>query len=169
MRRLPEEKKPQMSDFDETEDQIALQVAVALEPQAAWTLFVTRFGDWWPAEYTFCGEGLKEIGIEAAADGACYEIAQNGEKLVWGTVVEAEAPRGLMFHWHISPERKIDTRAERSSTVTVHFAASDHGTTVTVVHADLSHHGEGWEHYRAAMASEQGWPYCLQHFQTAAG
>ncbi|NQV81640.1 MAG: SRPBCC domain-containing protein [Alphaproteobacteria bacterium] len=158
-----------MTDLDEGEDTVALQIAVPLAPAAAWDLFVTRFGDWWPSEYTFCGEALADIGIDAQADGPCYERAQSGERIVWGTVIEAAAPRGLMFLWHIAPDRKIDTEPERSSTVTVHFAPTDHGTTVTVMHSDLSHHGDGWEQYRAAMASEQGWPYCLDHFRAAAG
>lgn len=157
-----------MTDFDETEDSIVFQIAVPQAPEAAWALFVTRFGDWWPVEYTFCGEGLKEIGIEAQADGACYEIARNGERLVWGTVIEAAAPQALLFRWHITGDRHIDANPDHASTVTVHFAPGDHGTTVTLMHSDLRHHGEGWERYRAAMASEQGWPYCLEHFRTAA-
>lgn len=158
-----------MSDIDESDDTVAVQIAVLLAPAAAWDLFVTRFDAWWPQEYTFCGEALAKIGIDAQADGHCYELAQSGERIVWGTVIETAAPQGLMFHWHIAPDRKIDTKPERSSTVTVHFAPSDHGTTVTLVHSDLAHHGDDWTHYRAAMASEQGWPYCLDHFRAAAG
>ena len=158
-----------MSDIDETEDSVAVQIGVPLAPAAAWDLFVTRFDAWWPREYTFCGEALAEIGIDAQADGHCYERAQSGEKIVWGTVIETAAPQGLMFHWHIGPDRKIDTKPEHSSTVTVHFAASDHGTTVTLVHSDLANHGDDGAPYRAAMASEQGWPYCLEHFRAAAG
>lgn len=158
-----------MTDIDDGEDIITMRIGVRLAPEEAYDLFVRRFGDWWPPEYTFCGEGLKEIGIEDEADGRCYETAQNGEQLVWGTVVEAERPRGLMFRWHITPDRQIDPKPERSSMITVHFAASDHGTTVTLQHSDLANHGTGWESYRAAMASEQGWPYCLEHYKTAAG
>jgi hypothetical protein len=158
-----------MNDLDdETDDTLLFEVAVPLEPAAAYDLFVRRFGDWWPAEFTFSGEGLAAIGIEDRADGRCFERAQGGKELVWGTVVEAAPARGLMFHWHITPEREIDAREERSSTVTILFAPDDRGTIVRLQHADLSRHGKDWARYRAAMASEQGWPYCLEHFRTAA-
>jgi hypothetical protein len=35
-------------------------------------------------------------------------------------------------------------------------------------HRDFDRHGEGAEGYRAALASEQGWPYILGRYAAAA-
>jgi uncharacterized protein YndB with AHSA1/START domain len=157
-----------MSTDDDTEDQVSISVRVPGSPEAAYKLFVEQFGDWWPPEYTFCGEALEHIGIEPTQDGRCFERATDGRELVWGTVILAEAPQALVFRWLITPDRQLETDSERGSEVTVAFQADGGDTNVLLVHSGLSNHGDGWAGYRDAMASEQGWPYCLEHFRAAA-
>ena len=58
----------------------------------------------------------------------------------------------------------------RASTVDVRFdAEGDRRTRVTLEHRDFDHHGDGVDDYRAALASEQGWPYILSRYAAAAG
>jgi len=154
---------------DDLEDQVSLAVRVPGTPEAAYRLFVENFGDWWPAEYTFCSEALDRIVIEGTDGGRCYERARDGREIVWGNVTLAEAPRAVVFTWLITPDRQIETDPDRGSEVAVAFQPDGGDTNVLLVHSGLSNHGEGWAGYRDAMASEQGWPYCLEHFRAAAG
>ncbi|MDA0368931.1 MAG: SRPBCC family protein [Proteobacteria bacterium] len=159
-----------MSETDDTEDHVTLAVTIPGTPDAAYRIFVDGFGTWWPTEYTFCGENLAAIAIEGVDGGRCFERAINGRELVWGTVTLAEPGQALIFRWHITADRQIEADPDRASEVAVAFqAAGDGDTTVMLVHSGLSRHGGDWAGYRAAMASEQGWPYCLDHFRAAAG
>ena len=153
---------------DDTENQVTIAVRIPGPPEIAYQLFVERFGDWWPPEYTFCGEALKHIGIEPTDGGRCYEIATDGRKMVWGKVLLAEAPQALVFRWLITPDRQIENDPNRGSKVAVAFQPDGGDTNVFLVHSELFRHGHGWTRYRDEMASEQGWPYCLEHFRAAA-
>ena len=71
-----------MSKGDAVEDSLTRQVSVPLAPAEAYRLFVERFGDWWPADYTFSREKLAEIAIEGAAGGRCIERDRLGTEWV---------------------------------------------------------------------------------------
>ncbi|WP_209003078.1 SRPBCC family protein [Stappia taiwanensis] len=139
-----------------------------LEREAAFELVVDRFADWWPREYTFSGEDLEDIGIEPMAGGACYEQARGGARIVWGTVLSIERPLFLRLAWQIGPGREVVADPAAASRVVIEFRAEGEGTRVELSHGDFLRHGEGGEHYRSVMASEGGWPFCLDKLVEAA-
>jgi uncharacterized protein YndB with AHSA1/START domain len=117
-------------------------------------------GAWWPAEYSWAGDVLEEIGIEPREGGHCYELGPHGIRCDWGRVTAWEPPRRLVFTWQIGPQREPAPDPARASEVEVRFDA----TTVTLEHRDFERHGPDAENYRAALASEHGWPYILGRY-----
>ena len=80
-----------------------------------------------------------------------------------------EPPSRLVLAWQISPRREPEPNPERASTIELRFdAEGEELTRVTLEHRDFDRHGEGAGEYRAALASEQGWPYILGRYAAAA-
>ncbi|MDJ0951739.1 MAG: SRPBCC family protein [Alphaproteobacteria bacterium] len=158
-----------MSEGDAVEDSLTRQVFVPGAPADAYRLFVHRFRDWWPADYTFSREDLAEIAIEGAAGGRCIERDRLGKEWVWGTVIGAEPPHRLVFRWHITGDRQIETDPDRASEVEVRFAANGQDRTEVILkHRGFARHGDGWRDYLSGMASDQGWSWCLELYRQAA-
>jgi uncharacterized protein YndB with AHSA1/START domain len=133
------------------------EVVVELAPDAAFELFTTRIGDWWPlAELSVFGADAKV----AFSDGRLVETA-DGQTSVWGTVTEWEPGARVSFTWH--PGRAVDS----ASLVSVTFVARAAERTLVV----LDH--SGWEGFNDPAAArheyEQGWPMVLALYRDAAG
>jgi uncharacterized protein YndB with AHSA1/START domain len=144
-------------------------VVVELPQERAFTLFAQGFATWWPAEYTWSQEALETIAIEPHSGGRCFERGPDGFEVDWGRVKEWGPPRSLKFSWQISPRREPVPDAAKAGEVEVQFVGEDAGSTrVELEHTGFERHGEGAEEYRAAMASEQGWPYILDRYASAA-
>ncbi len=154
--------------MSETDAPIAFAVSLPLSREAAFDLFVERFGDWWPRDYTFSRDPAADLAIEPMPGGACSEQVPGGARIVWGTVLSIEPPLFLRLAWQISPERGVIADPAAASRVTVEFRAQADGTLVELTHRDFLRHGEAGEGYRAAMASPQGWPFCLDALVLAA-
>jgi uncharacterized protein YndB with AHSA1/START domain len=129
-------------------------------------LFTTGFARWWPAEYTWSGDALVEIGIEPREGGHCFELGPGGFRCDWGTVTAWEPPRRLVFLWQIGPGREPVPDPSRAGEVEVRFG--DDGR-VDLEHRGFDRHGDGGAAYADGMGSPQGWPYILKRFAAAAG
>jgi uncharacterized protein YndB with AHSA1/START domain len=150
-------------------DAIQYTLTVPLPPTDAFTLFARQFTEWWPREYTWSQSVLEDIGIEARPGGLCYEHGPHGFRCDWGRVLAWEPPGRLVLAWQISPRREPEPNPEKASTIELHFEAEVDGTTrVMLEHRDFDRHGDGAAEYRAALASEQGWPYILGRYAAAA-
>jgi uncharacterized protein YndB with AHSA1/START domain len=134
-------------------------LAVDADPERAFTAFAD-LGAWWPPEYTWAGETLQEIGIEPRADGHCYELGPHGFRCDWGRVTAWEPPRRLVFTWQIGPQREPVPDPAKASEVEVRFEPG----SVALEHRGFERHGPDAENYRAALASEHGWPYILERY-----
>lgn len=155
---------------DQMTDAIQYTLTVPLPRSDAFALFAQRLAQWWPREYTWGQDVLEDIGIESRLDGFCYERGPHGFRCDWGRVLAWEPPGRLMLAWQISPRREPEPNPARASTVDVRFdAEGDRRTRVTLEHRDFDRHGDGVDDYRAALASEQGWPYILSRYAAAAG
>lgn len=141
------------------------ELRVESGPEEAFAVFVERLGEWWPAEYTWSGGKLEQIGIEARVGGFCFELGPHGFRCDWGRVTEFEPPARLAFTWQIGPSREPVPDPDRASEVEVTFEPDDEGTLVNVAHRGFDRHGEGAEAYRDGLASEQGWPYVLKGYR----
>lgn len=149
-------------------DSIRVVSNVDLPPEESFRIF-TDLATWWPREYTWGKTVLVDIGIEPREGGSCYEIGPHGFHCDWGRVLVWESPCRLAFAWQITPAREPQPDPDRASTVTVSFAPiAGSRTEMTLDHDGFDRHGDGAADYRAAMASDQGWPYILRQFTKAA-
>ncbi len=152
------------------DDSLRAETTVSLPPDKAFELFTAGMGSWWPRENTWSQGVLEEIYIESPeedlrGEGFCVERGPHGFTIHWGRVETWEPPERLVFSWQISPTRVPVPDEHRASEVEVHFAPEGEGATrVELEHRHFSHHGEGFEGYLEAMASEQGWPHILSRF-----
>ena len=149
--------------MDELEP-IEYDVTVPLPAEAAFSRFVDELGEWWPPEYTWSGEVLERIGIEARPDGSCFELGPHGFRCDWGRVVHWQPPEELGFTWQIGAGREPVPDAERAGVVELRFDGGEKDTRVGLRHHGFERYGEGAAGYRDAMASDQGWPYILGRF-----
>lgn len=143
---------------------------ITAPPEHCFNAFVHEFGAWWPAAYTFARDNLKTIGLEARKGGDCYEINQQNERLVWGTVENFDLGRELAFRWQIGPERNLIADPRQASLVHLRFvpALTPGHTDLHFLHTDFERHGQGAAQYSASLGSEQGWPWLLQRFRAYA-
>jgi uncharacterized protein YndB with AHSA1/START domain len=144
------------------DDVIRYTEIVDVSPEIAFTAFVERFADWWPAVFTFSGKNLAWIGIEPTVGGRCLERDHQGNELVWGEVIKYEPGEQIVFSWWIQPDRTLDSNPDRASEIEVRFIDERALTRIEFEHRCLSRHRDGWEQMRQAMASREGWPLLLQ-------
>jgi uncharacterized protein YndB with AHSA1/START domain len=150
-------------------DAIRAAVVVPLAPEQAFRLFAPGLASWWPREYTWGQEALETIAIEPHEGGFCYERGPHGFRSDWGRVLAWEPPKRLRFTWQIGPGREPLPDPARASEVQVTFVGEEaDATRVELEHREFERHGEGGGGYRAALGSEQGWPYILDRYAAAA-
>lgn len=144
-------------------------VVVPLPLPRAFDRFARELGDWWPREYTWGQDVLREIGIEPRREGLCFEVGPHGFRCDWGRVLEWDPPHRLRLTWQIGPRREPVPDPARSSAVTVSFASDGDGRTrVELVHDGFERHGPDGAGYRDAMASPEGWPLIVERFAAEA-
>ena len=95
-----------------------------------------------------------------SSDLACFELGPHGFRCDWGRVTVWEPPHRLVFRWQIGAQREPVPDPQRASEVEVRFADGE----VRLEHRGFERHGPDAENYRAALASEQGWPYILGRY-----
>jgi uncharacterized protein YndB with AHSA1/START domain len=133
--------------------------------EEAFARFVDHLGDWWPSEYTWSEAALEGIGIEPREGGMCFEHGPHGFRCDWGRVLTVDRPRSVVLTWQIGPNREPVPDPSKASEVEVRFEPEDETTTrVELEHRGFDRHGAAAENYRAALASEQGWPYILSRY-----
>ena len=134
-------------------------------PAEAFDRFSERVAEWWPAEYTGSGEVLEAFAIEPGEGGRCYELGPHGFHCDWGRVLAWEPGARLLLAWQISPRREPEPNPAKASEIEVRFTPIGAGRTqVEFEHRGLDRHGDGGEEYRAALASDAGWPWILARF-----
>jgi uncharacterized protein YndB with AHSA1/START domain len=147
---------------------IMISRKVDAPPERAFEVFVDRLGDWWPRDYTWGGDSLETIAIEANINGRCYERASDGSESVWGTVLTVDRPNHIVIAWQIKPDRTPEPSEGTASRVDVRFVSDESGATdVVVVHRDFPRHGDGWQSYKDNMAAKNGWPRLIDLYAKA--
>jgi uncharacterized protein YndB with AHSA1/START domain len=131
---------------------VVKSVTVDCPVERAFTVFTREIGSWWPTESHALHPGeVERVVWEEAEGGAVYEIATNGERAQWATVLRWEPPHRLVIAWQVNPDR-LGTEVE------VRFTADGDRTRV-----DLEH--RGWESLAdgAEMRAgyDEGWDLVL--------
>lgn len=136
-------------------------VQVSIEPAAAFELFTQRIAIWWPFNGHSCfGEQALDVQFEPFCGGAVTEIARDGARMAWGTLIEWSPPDGFAMRWFPGLDE------QRATLLRVRFVAVAGGTQVSVHHS-------GWQSRGAQAAAkrdqyEGGWPTTLAAFRAAA-
>ena len=134
----------------------------------AFEVFVDKFGAWWPRDLTWAGDQLEGIVIEPKMGGRCFERSRDGTVAIFGKVLAVERPSHIVLAWQIRPDRTPEPEEGMSSRVDVRFVADGADkSAVVVVHRDFFRHGDGWQAYRAEMASKKGWPRLIDLYAEA--
>ena len=131
----------------------------------AFNVFADGLVTWWPQEYTWSKDVLELIAIEPREGGRCFERGPHNFQCDWGRVLAWEPPWRLVFTWQISPGREPEPDPEKASEVEVRFEPDGPSKTrVQFTHRQLQRHGASGEHYKASLASPQGWPHILGRY-----
>jgi uncharacterized protein YndB with AHSA1/START domain/uncharacterized protein YciI len=136
---------------------IRRQVVVPGPRAAAFEVFTSEIGRWWPlVEFGVYGQGA----TVSFRDGRLVEQGRDGSESVWGTVLDWEPAERLRLTWHPGSD------PVKASEVEVRFAeVSDDQTLVT-----LEHHG--WERFADPAAAraeyDHGWPQVLADYAARA-
>ena len=145
-------------------EKISKSLKIDVPAKKALNKFVNEFNEWWPKEYTWSQDTLKEIRIEPKTNGLCTEIGPNGFRCDWGRVtILTENQIGLK--WQISQRREPIPNPDKASDVKVSFVSQGDSTTLDFEHFNFENHGEGSGDYRNMMDSAQGWDYILNRFK----
>lgn len=87
-------------------EKIFKELKVEIARDKAFQKFLNELNEWWPKEYTWSGDKLKEIRIDGRKDGLCTEIGPHGFRCDWGRVVKLIERKEIELKWQISPKRE---------------------------------------------------------------
>jgi hypothetical protein len=144
---------------------ITRRLKIGTVPEIAFKKFVNEFNEWWPKEYTWSQDKLKEIKIDKRKDGLCTEIGPNGFRCDWGTVKKYTDNEKISLKWQISPNREPIPNPDKASDLNVDFYRDGNSTTIKFEHFNFDNHGKGSEDYRKMMDSDFGWDYILKKYK----
>lgn len=136
---------------------IRKSVTVRRPLEEAFALFTDGIATWWPlATHSIYGERAKTAVFEGRLGGRVYEIADDGEEGVWGSVSVWEPPHRIVYSWH--PGRGEGTAQE----VEIEFVSDGNDTRVEMEH-------RGWERAPEKRAGyDTGWDFVLGSYADAA-
>lgn len=146
-------------------EKITKRFKIKIPSEVAFQKFVYELNEWWPKEYTWSQDKLKEIKIDGRKDGLCTEIGPNGFRCDWGIVTEFTVNEKISLKWQISPKREPIPDPDKASDLNVGFLQEGSSTVIEFEHLNFDNHGEGSEDYRRMMDSEHGWDYILRNYK----
>ena len=82
-------------------------IEVELPPLEAFQLFTSDMAAWWPATHHIGSSPFVEIVVEPRAGGGWFEVGQDGSTCQWGSVLEWDPPRKVVFAWGLQSDWKF--------------------------------------------------------------
>ncbi|WP_335967126.1 SRPBCC domain-containing protein [Galbibacter sp. PAP.153] len=146
-------------------EKIIKELKIQITKDKAFQKFLNDFNEWWPREYTWSRDKLKEITIDDKVDGLCTEIGPHGFRSDWGRVIKLTENKEIRLKWQIGPKREPIPDPEKASELKILFKEIDDVTIMKFVHRNFENHGNGAENYRKMMGGKQGWDYILNIFK----
>lgn len=147
-------------------EKITKKLMVGVVKEKAFEKFVNGLNKWWPKEYTWSQDKLKEIKIDGREGGLCTEIGPHGFRCDWGRVTGLTEYEQIELKWQISPNRVPVPNPENASDIRIKFKDDGESeTTLEFEHFNFENHREGAEEYRKMMNGKQGWDYILNCFK----
>ncbi|MCP5087049.1 MAG: hypothetical protein GY952_09645 [Rhodobacteraceae bacterium] len=139
-------------------DPIIKTIDLPCSASEAFDVFVHRMSSWWPLESHAVsaadGESAQSVTVEPFVSGAIYEITHDGQRKVWGEVLEFEEGHRLTSTWHPGSNENQSTRLE------VVFEDLDKGgSRLTLAHSGWEIWGDQADEKRSNYSS--GWKCVL--------
>lgn len=147
-------------------EKIIKKIKIGVNKNVAYKKFVDELNEWWPKEYTWSQDTLKQIKIDGKQDGLCTEIGPYGFRCDWGRVTKLKENEKIEIKWQISPKREPIPNPRNASDIKIKF--SDNGKFETILefeHFNFTNHGDGAKDYQQMMNGKQGWDYILTSYQ----
>jgi uncharacterized protein YndB with AHSA1/START domain len=130
---------------------------VKLPISAAFRLFTSEIGRWWPlGTHSVFGEAATTCAVDEQVGGRIYEVDADGRQSEWGRILSWEPPSLFACSWY--PGRNPDSAQE----LKVMFQSEAGGTRVTLIHAGWERLGEQGTASRANY--EYGWDSVLEAY-----
>ncbi len=122
---------------------VELQFDLACTPERAFKAYTDQIDKWWPLDtHSVDGPKAQTCCFETEVGGHIYEILENGDKSIWGTVLACSPPNAIRYSWH--PGRSPDVATE----VEVTFTSVGDKTHMTLVHRGWESYGESGQAFR---------------------
>lgn len=102
-------------------------VTVPLSADAAFDLFARDMARWWPAKHSQSGKPVR-IEVEPHKGGQITEIAPDGTRILWGTIIGWEPGKHVSFTWH--PGEDTDKDKDKATIIAIAFTQTPDGTRV---------------------------------------
>jgi len=129
-------------------------IVVRRPPAEAFEIFTARLSRWWPlSKFSIHQAEAVSCVVEPRVGGAVYEVARNGDRGIWGTVLAWDPPGRFVMTWH--PGRPADSAQE----VEVRFVAVREGTRVELEHRGWTALGPAAGEARTGY--DEGWGIVL--------
>jgi uncharacterized protein YndB with AHSA1/START domain len=128
-------------------------VTVDCTVEEAFRVFTADATSWWPVDsHSLHGDRVERVVFEEHEGGEVYELAADGQRGHWATVLTWEPPDRLVLAWEVTPGLS-------GTEVEIRFAPEGDGTRV-----DLEH--RGWEQIAEQAADKRddydtGWGFVL--------
>ncbi len=133
---------------------VVVNTVVDLPAAEAFKLFTEGIANWWPLQSHSIAPGASKTCIfEAREGGEIYEMTEDDEMRLWGTVEECVEGERLVFSWH--PGREASTAQE----IELLFDSDGDLTHIELVHSGWDKYGEGAEEMRDNY--DGGWQFVL--------
>lgn len=148
-----------------TDTVVRKEIVVETSVDRAFSVFTERFGDFKPPEHNLLGAPITETVFEPRVGGHIVDRAEDGSECRWARILAYEPPTRVVFSWDIDPTWQLESNAENTSEVEVHFAADGPDRTrVELEHRYIDRHGPGWQSVRHGVDGDDGWPLYLSRY-----
>ncbi len=146
-------------------ESIIREFSIPVIRDQAFDKFVKELNHWWPPQYTWSQDKLREIRMDGKKDGLCTEIGPYGFRCDWGRITEYVENKKITLKWQIGPSREPVPDPKRASDIEIVFKKNGQATNVKFEHANFQNHGPDAQTYRELMAGPQGWDFILKAFR----
>ena len=148
-------------------EDVKRSITVNASPAKAFEVFTTKFGSWWPKDYSISEAGMADFIMEPRVGGRWYELSNDGTECDTGRVLAYDPPDRVVFAWHLDAQFQFDPDPAHASEVEVRFVdAGDGRTRVELEHRGFERHVDA-EGVRTGV--EGGWSYILDLYAAEAG
>jgi uncharacterized protein YndB with AHSA1/START domain len=137
---------------------IVKSVLLPLVPPAAFNLFTTKIGEWWPPDRRHTKDPTSDIFL--LESGRFYERTGDGHEVELGRVRSWERTSRILIDFFIA------TGSDRPTEVEITFVAEGGGTRVTVTHRPKPESQALWTD--RAPRYERSWDFMLTALSKAA-